>query len=428
MDSKLHDLLGRALALPLPPEVRAGLPAAAAIAEADPEMALARVRKVLEMVVREAYERCIAEPSGTRPLENLVQRLTKDGHLPKRIAAYANVIRDLGNAGVHAVGEQFSAADVVLSLEQLLPVLEWHVGQGAISHSDTPRGSSGPVSNAVGVPPARDPIDARGAALRTWCIALAVIAVFLVTGGVFWFHRSRSSLPSWVAALPAGKVLRVIFDEAPPAGVAGEPLRARVEIFVRKWPEKEFHPVTDGASLSAADEYVIAVQAGSHGYVYVFQLDHSGKLTWLAPRNESQDYSAGKNPVQIEDVVQVPGPKYQSLELDGNPGIEHIYVVLSRTRWLQLEEALQAVAAQASPDDRSPGPTVDQPLDLTRGVGGARVGPPLNLAPSAERKVAGESQDLKFVSQVTETDGPVLVLERWFRQVAPPADKKGSPP
>jgi hypothetical protein len=45
------------------------------IADEDPEMALTRTRKVLEHVIRDVYECRINEPPGTRPLENLIQRL-----------------------------------------------------------------------------------------------------------------------------------------------------------------------------------------------------------------------------------------------------------------------------------------------------------------------------------------------------------------
>ena len=50
-------------------------------------MALTRARKVLEYVIRDVYERRIKEPPGTRPLENLLQRLVKDGHFPDRLDA-----------------------------------------------------------------------------------------------------------------------------------------------------------------------------------------------------------------------------------------------------------------------------------------------------------------------------------------------------
>jgi hypothetical protein len=86
-------------------ELRDGIRQSVTIADQDPEMSLTRARKVLEYVVRGVYERRVGESPGTRPLENLLQRLVKDGHLPKRLAAYANAIRELGNVGTHGFGE-----------------------------------------------------------------------------------------------------------------------------------------------------------------------------------------------------------------------------------------------------------------------------------------------------------------------------------
>src|SRR6516165_734373 len=80
-------------------ELREGVQKAIRIADDDPEMALIRARKVLEYVVRDVFERRVQEPPGTRPLENLVQRLAKDGHLPARVEAYTETIRKLGNVG-----------------------------------------------------------------------------------------------------------------------------------------------------------------------------------------------------------------------------------------------------------------------------------------------------------------------------------------
>jgi hypothetical protein len=107
-------------------EVRAGLMRAHRISAEDPEMALARIRKVLEYVIREVYERRVKEPAGTRPLENLIQRLQKDAHLPERVIAYASAVRILGNAGVHGFGADLTTADVYHALSLLTPVLDWY--------------------------------------------------------------------------------------------------------------------------------------------------------------------------------------------------------------------------------------------------------------------------------------------------------------
>jgi eukaryotic-like serine/threonine-protein kinase len=107
-------------------ELRAGVLRAVHIADEDPEMALIRSRKVLEYVVRDVFVRRVGEPPGTRPLENLIQRLVKDGHFPPRLEAYTETIRRLGNVGAHHFGQRISASDVYQSLTQLMPILEWY--------------------------------------------------------------------------------------------------------------------------------------------------------------------------------------------------------------------------------------------------------------------------------------------------------------
>jgi serine/threonine protein kinase/formylglycine-generating enzyme required for sulfatase activity len=97
------------------------------IAKYSPEGALTLSRKALEFVIRDVYKRRINEPPGTRPLENLLQRIVKDGHFPDRLDAYANTIRKLGNVGTHGFGEKVTVADVHQSLTQLVPILTWYL-------------------------------------------------------------------------------------------------------------------------------------------------------------------------------------------------------------------------------------------------------------------------------------------------------------
>jgi CheY-like chemotaxis protein len=128
MDLSLQQLLALLDDLPeVCRDIREGIRMAIRAADQDPEMALTRCRKVLELVVREVYERRCQEVPGSRPLDELLRRITKDGHLPARVAAYANTVRELGNVGAHRFGENLTAADVSRSLSNLEPVLEWYV-------------------------------------------------------------------------------------------------------------------------------------------------------------------------------------------------------------------------------------------------------------------------------------------------------------
>ena len=90
MDSSFQDLLKRLDHLSDQfNDLRVGVQKAIRIADEDPEMALTRSRKVLEYIVRDVYHRRIGEPAGSRPLEHLLQRIVKDGHLPGRLDAFA---------------------------------------------------------------------------------------------------------------------------------------------------------------------------------------------------------------------------------------------------------------------------------------------------------------------------------------------------
>jgi hypothetical protein len=127
-------------------ELRESVRKAVQIAEVDPEMALTRTRKVLEYIARDVYEKRCKEPPGTRPLENLLQRLVKDGHWPARLEAYATAIRLLGNVGTHRFGEAVSVTDVYLALVQLIPILEWYFG---IESAPAPRLTGSPSTTPV---------------------------------------------------------------------------------------------------------------------------------------------------------------------------------------------------------------------------------------------------------------------------------------
>jgi hypothetical protein len=127
MDNPFHDLLDRLDHLSGQfDDLRGLIRRAIRLIEKDPEMALTRVRKVLEYVVYDAFERLVKEPPGTRPLENLLQRLVKDGHLPPHLAPYTTFIRELGNAGTHRPEGNYNILDVNVSLIQLRAILDWY--------------------------------------------------------------------------------------------------------------------------------------------------------------------------------------------------------------------------------------------------------------------------------------------------------------
>jgi hypothetical protein len=160
-------------------EIKVGVRKAVQVAPVDPDMALTRIRKVLEYIIRVVFQRQYNEKPGTRPLENLIQRLTNDGFFPGKLNAYATVIRQLGNVGTHSFHDDVTEEDCQNSLTQLVPILDWFIGwEGAAEQSSRlasrkknlqNRGSlkdarSSPLSSRPNLPPA----DSDNPLLALW--------------------------------------------------------------------------------------------------------------------------------------------------------------------------------------------------------------------------------------------------------------------
>lgn len=99
------------------------------LADIDPRMTLTRTRRVLEYVVNEVYRRHFNEDPGTRPLDNLLQRLIKEHVLPPKVGAYASGIRQMGNLGTHGKGDEILPSDAQHSIDQLVVILLWYFEQ-----------------------------------------------------------------------------------------------------------------------------------------------------------------------------------------------------------------------------------------------------------------------------------------------------------
>jgi hypothetical protein len=250
---------------------------------------------------------------------------------------------------------------------------------------------------------------ARPGALRRIAVAGGAVALVLAAvcvtmfrdGGTPGPHRPNPpapavGLPSHVASLPAADVLKIAYGGAPPPPPTQfERPRLSVRLRAKRAGESAFVPLNDGEPVaSEKDDYQIIAQAFSGGYLYVFQVDSSGKKEWLFPANETSAVSSGSNPVQAGQTIQIPSAESKrALYLDTTTGYEHVYAVLSAARWPELEHAL----AQPGPTAAA---TVLEPNALRlRGVAGDRV---------------------TDASEPLEAEGPVLVIERWFQHVAAP--------
>jgi HEPN domain-containing protein len=107
-------------------ELREGVQKAIHIANEDPQMALGRARMVLELMVRDVYERRFQEPPGTRSLENLIERLDQKGFLPGRLDVDM-LLRCLSAADTSRWGVTVNAGDVHQAITQLTDLLGWYM-------------------------------------------------------------------------------------------------------------------------------------------------------------------------------------------------------------------------------------------------------------------------------------------------------------
>jgi Domain of unknown function (DUF4145) len=92
-----------------------------------PDMGLAKCRQTLERCLHELHAERIGNP-GTKRLEQLIQDLGRAGVLPRKVLALAEVVRELGNVGVHPIfdAEGLTHREAQIALLSLLIVLEWY--------------------------------------------------------------------------------------------------------------------------------------------------------------------------------------------------------------------------------------------------------------------------------------------------------------
>jgi hypothetical protein len=194
-------------------------------------------------------------------------------------------------------------------------------------------------------------------------------------------------------------------------------------ILARRKGQTQPNVLKDGETLvSGVDDYLTVLRAGSPGYLYIFQVDATGKTQWLFPQNNSSPLSSGSNPVQRGQTLRLPAAGQGGFYLDATTGIEHLYVVFCAMRWSELEAALARPATVPAPSVASAG-VVQEPNNLlSRGIAGIHGGAVVMEVTDAlgpEGVYGGSTNKLQVAGQALDAAGRFLVLERWFRHVNP---------
>lgn len=136
MSPELHDLaesLDR-LAEDDDDEVRVFVRRAVALIEVDPAMSMIFVRKALDHILRDNFERSTGKPSEARSLRDLIQSVLEGEHFPRELGDQASKIRELADLGVYRSSQPPETVSASV-FEMLLPILRWHIAHKSSADS-----------------------------------------------------------------------------------------------------------------------------------------------------------------------------------------------------------------------------------------------------------------------------------------------------
>ncbi|MBK7877133.1 MAG: DUF4384 domain-containing protein [Planctomycetes bacterium] len=226
---------------------------------------------------------------------------------------------------------------------------------------------------------------------------------------------SNASSDSGAASAPVASTPPVAPAPAAPAPLELEFVLLKEEVVDgRSVPA----PVADGDVLydrfgthGAGDNLKLRLRAGSACWVYAISIDSTG---WARPLFPST-YTAQANPLPANTTVEVP-PGRNWATLDSYRGVEHVYVLASRTQRVDLEQALAGLAANVRDVDparvleqRTKVELVASAAPISRGWDVAR---PSQFADVQSSQGATFSVDTQIFAAKAADE---LVITRWFR-------------
>lgn len=249
------------------------------------------------------------------------------------------------------------------------------------------------------------------ALLLAGCVG--VLIAVLVT-----WNMASSPWKNW----PSMPVLNVLAHGQPASsssGLADQAMAVQFEIFAQHKGRPEFRRIDSPDRLrSGVDNYVAAARTEVPSFLYVIQIDSSGRSQCLFPQLEGCKLSRGQNPV-IPNQIKIfpPEGSQRPFYLDEVTGVEHLYAVFSASRWTELEEVLSA--AESGSDQRpdvliaSTSVQVKAPLGITRGIGGQRL-----VSTDAVLDLSQiQSSKAVLPGNIETAAGSFVVLERSFYHV-----------
>jgi hypothetical protein len=189
-----------------------------------------------------------------------------------------------------------------------------------------------------------------------------------------------------------------------PAPAPLQDLEVQIDVVKEAYVAGQYQARTlaDGDTLTQNDNYKIMFQCNMRCYMYIVQLDSSGKMDPIFPSS----YFSWGNPTQIHTLYSLP-PQNNWFYLDENTGVETIYFIASRSRRLDLEQLFRKFEEKNKSLVQLASVSLDSSYMITRGIGGVREG----------RKQTVNLQDGsqgQYASTLFSSIQADLVVTRWF--------------
>jgi len=184
----------------------------------------------------------------------------------------------------------------------------------------------------------------------------------------------------------------------------GESLQVSIDLIKEEFKDGRFVAVsiTDGQTLTQSDNYKILIQSQTPCYIYIAQLDATGKMDPIFPSRFTQR----RNPIQSNMLYDIPTQK-NWFYLDANVGVETIYFIASRTQRLDIERIFRELEMKNQTLVQQNQVSMQYAYSITRGIGGVRPGEIQSV--SFQNGSQGQ-----FASTIFESIDADFVITRWF--------------
>lgn len=154
------------------------------------------------------------------------------------------------------------------------------------------------------------------------------------------FGRAENALDEAIRANPDDELLRMLESQFVD--------ELKVNFAFNYLPGRRKHvqasESSDEITLSSEDPYYLNVHASDRCYLYLYQIDSSGKFFQLFPNKR---FVPTSNPIPAGPLRVPDAPEW--FYLDDTPGLEQIFLIASRWPQTRLEKASANLSGGASP-------------------------------------------------------------------------------